>query len=285
MAFTTFETRPIAGALGAEIYGADLKDTGNALMWSELQQALDDYKVIAIRGQQLTPAAQYAAGKRFGKPSFYPFAKGMEGFPEMTPIVKEAHERENFGQHWHSDTPYLAEPPSLTTLYAIETPAKGGDTLYTNMQAAYEELSPGMKRMLDGVIGIFSGGLKYRPGGDRAKHHKLIEHMPVTNSENADALESRHPVVRTHPRTGRKALYCSAMHTLRLDDMTERESRPLIEMLQAHAIAPEFTCRVRWEPGQLTIWDNRVTMHNAINDYHGSRREMRRLTVGPERPQ
>jgi taurine dioxygenase len=202
----------------------------------------------------------------------------------MTLVIKEAHDRRNFGNGWHSDTPYLATPPAITTLYAVETPPKGGDTLFTNTQMAYEELSPGLRKLIDGVKGVFSASLKYRPGGNRSEHHAKITSMPVTNTENAERYESRHPIARTHPQTGKKALYCSLTHTLHLEDMTERESQPLIRMLYEHAATPEFTCRVRWEPGQMTFWDNRCTMHNAVNDYHGARREMRRLTVRPEKP-
>ena len=284
MNYTTFEATPISGYIGAYINGADLKNLGNKKMWDELNQAVLDYKVIAIRGQQLSPEEQLAAGKQFGEPCFYPFAKGMDDIPQMTRIVKEAQEREAFGNDWHSDTPYLAEPPAFTTLYSIDTPPKGGDTLYANTQIAYEELSSGMKKLLASTIGVFSASLKHRPGGARAEHHRKITVMPVTNSENADRFESKHPIVRTHPQTGEKALYCSALHTLRFDDTSERESRPLINMLNDHMITPEFCCRLQWQPGQFTIWDNRVTMHHAVNDYHGARREMRRLTVRPEKP-
>jgi taurine dioxygenase len=134
------------------------------------------------------------------------------------------------------------------------------------------------------VIGVNSAGLKHRRGGDRAAHHARIGHMTVQNANVAENYEAHHPVVRTHPDTGRKALYLSSLHTIRFDGMTEHESRPIIEMLNDHCVEPQFTCRVSWEPGQLTIWDNRCTLHNAINDYHGYRREMRRLTVGPEQP-
>ena len=177
-----------------------------------------------------------------------------------------------------------AQPPSITTLYAVETPSCGGDTLFANMQTAYEELSAGARRMVDSLTGVFSASLKYRPGGNRVAHHGRMTSMPITNMENADRYESKHPVARTHPQTGNKALYCSPTHALHFDHMTERESQPIIRMLNEHATIPEFTCRVRWEPGQLTLWDNRCTMHNAINDYHGARREMRRLTVRPEKP-
>jgi taurine dioxygenase len=138
--------------------------------------------------------------------------------------------------------------------------------------------------LLDGLNGVFSASLKYRPGGNRQEHHAKITSMPVTNTDSAERYVSRHPIVRTHPQTGKKALYCSLTHTLHLDDMTERESQPLIRMLYEHASTPEFTCRVRWETVQMTFWDNRCTMHNAVNDYHGARREMRRLTVRPEKP-
>ena len=278
------EVRPIAGAIGAEIYGIDLRNRDDQEMWAELRQALLEFNVIAIRGQELSLDDQMNVGRFFGEPCFYPFAKGIDSHPHMTRVIKEANETENFGADWHTDTPYLQEPPRATLLYAAETPPKGGDTLYANTRAAYDALSDGMKKMLDGVIGVNSAGLKHKRGGDRAAHHSRITQMAVQNAADADRLEAKHPVVRRHPDTGRKALYLSALHTIRFDGTTETESRPIIEMLNDHCIEPQFTCRVRWEPGQITIWDNRCTLHNAINDYHGYRREMRRLTVGPERP-
>jgi taurine dioxygenase len=283
-AYQLLEVHPIAGALGAEIYGVDLRDRANKPMWEELHRAFLEYSVIAVRGQNLSPAEQYEVGRVFGEPCFYPFAKGMDGFPEMTRMVKEPEERENFGADWHTDTCYLQEPPRATLLYAVETPPKGGDTLYASTRAAYDALSDGMKAMLDGVIGVNSAGLKHKRGGDRAAHHARIAHMAVQNANEAEKYEARHPIVRTHPETGKKALYLSSLHTIRFDGMTEHESRPIIVMLNDHCVEPQFTCRVRWEPGQLTIWDNRCVLHNAINDYHGYRREMRRLTVGAEKP-
>jgi taurine dioxygenase len=284
MSYQTMDVRPIAGALGAEIYSANLKDRDDSPVWQELRRAFLEYRVIAVRGQDLAPEDIMRIGGKFGEPCFYPFAKGMEGFPYLTEIIKEKHERENFGADWHTDTMYLDKPPRATLLYACETPPKGGDTLYVNTAAAYEALSDGMKQILEGVIGVNSGGLKHKKGGPRAAHHARIGTMTVQNAEKADGFESRHPVVRTHPDTGQKSLYVSSLHTIRFDGMTEEESKPLIDFLNDHCIEPEFSCRVRWEPGQLTIWDNRCTMHNAINDYHGYRRRMRRLTVGPEVP-
>lgn len=284
MTYQTMDVRPIAGALGAEIYGANLKDRDDSPMWIELRQAFLEYRVIAVRGQDLSPEDMMRVGGKFGEPCYYPFAKGMEGFPYITEVIKEAHERESFGADWHTDTMYLEKPPRATLLYAVQTPTRGGDTLYANTSAAYDALSDGMKKLVDGLIGVESGGLKHRKGGARAAHHSRIGTMAVQNADKAEGFEARHPIVRTHPETGRKSLYLSALHTLRLDGFTEEESRPLIDYLNDHCVSPEFTCRVRWEPGQLTLWDNRTTLHNAINDYHGERRQMRRLTVGPEVP-
>ena len=284
MTYQTMDVRPIAGALGAEIYGANLKDRDDSPVWLELRQAFLEYHVIAVRGQDLTPEDMMRIGAKFGEPCYYPFAKGMEGFPFITEVIKEKHERENFGADWHTDTMYLEKPPRATMLYAVETPPRGGDTLYVNTAAAYDALSDGLKKMIDPLIGVSSGGLKNKKGGDRAAHLSRIGSMTATNVDKATAFESRHPIVRTHPDTGRKSLYLSYLHTVRFDGFTEEESKPLIKFLNDHCIEPEFSCRVRWEPGQLTIWDNRTCLHNAVNDYHGSRRQMRRLTVGPEVP-
>jgi len=278
------DVRPIAGALGAEIYGANLKDRDDSPMWLELRQAFLEYKVIAVRGQNLAPGDLMRVGGKFGEPAFYPFAKGMDGFPHVTRIVKEERDTDAFGNNWHTDTMYLEKPPRATLLYAVQIPAKGGDTIYANTAAAYDSLSGGMKRLIEGLVGVNNGSLKYRRRGARAVHHAGIGAMALQNADKADDYESRHPIVRTHPDTGRKALYVTSLHTLRIDGMTEEESRPLIDFLNDRCIENEFTCRVRWEPGQLTLWDNRCTLHYAINDYDGSRREMHRLIVGPEVP-
>ena len=284
MTYQTMDVRPIAGSLGAEIYGANLKDRDDSAMWQELRRAFLEFHVIAIRGQQMSLDDMMRVGGQFGEPCPYPFAKGMDGYPFITEVIKEKHEKENFGEGWHTDTMYLERPPRATLLYAIETPAKGGDTLYANTADAYDRLSDGMKKMLDSLVGVASGGLKHRRPGARAAHLSGSGSMQLQNLDTSEAFESRHPVVRTHPDTGRKSLYVSALHTTRFDGFTEEESKPIITYLNDHCTRPELTCRVRWEPGQLTIWDNRTCLHNAINDYDGYRRQMRRLTVGPEVP-
>lgn len=272
---------PIAGSLGAEVRGVDLRTMDNHA-WAQVHQAFLDHKVIAIRDQDLSPQDMMEVGARFGEPNHYPFVKGMDGFPFLFDVVKEPAETRNFGGGWHSDTTYMKTPPMATLLYALETPPKGGDTLYCDMVAAYEALSDRMKEMLGTLNGVFSAALKQ--SGGRKAHHAQIGGMKITATEQADSFEAVHPIVRTIEETGQKAIYCSRGHTTCFEGMTEDESRPLIDWLQAHATQPHFTCRVSWKPGTITIWDNRRTMHNAINDYQGMRRHMRRLTSGPTIP-
>ena len=270
---------PLAGALGAEIEGADLRSGAD---WKAIMQAFVQYSVLVFRDQRLEPDDLMKVSARFGEPCFYPFVTGIEGYPHIFEVVKEEHESINFGGNWHSDTTYLKEPPLATLLYAVEVPTHGGDTLFTSTRAAYDALSEGMRRVVDRLVGLNSAGLKH--SGGRSNLHKDIKGMRVHDTETATTYEAEHPVARTHPETGRKALYLSRSHTIRFRDMNEEESRPLIDFLHQHLIRPEFTCRVRWRPGTLTVWDNRCTQHNAVNDYHGQRRRMRRITVGAQAP-
>jgi taurine dioxygenase len=272
---------PLAGALGAEVRGIDLRVADDAA-WQRVREVFLQYAVLVFRDQQLEPADLMRVGERWGEPCHYPFVTGIDGFPFIFEVVKEESETVNFGGNWHSDTTYLAQPPLATLLYALETPKQGGDTLFANTYAAYDALSEGMRTMVDKLVGVNSASLKVT--GGRRKMHSTIGGMKTQDMEKADDHESEHPVVRTHPDTGRKALYLSRSHTIHFRDMTEAESRPLIDFLQAHQTRPEFTCRVRWSPGTLTVWDNRCTQHCAINDYHGQRRRMRRLTVGAQTP-
>ncbi len=284
MSYQTMDVRPIAGTLGAEIYGVNLKDRDDSLIWQELRQAFLEYHVIAIRGQDLSLDDMMRVGGKFGEPCYYPFAKGMEGYPFITQVIHEPGDKTVFGSDWHTDTMYLEKPPRATLLYALQTPPTGGDTLFVNTSAAYDALSEGMKKLLAGLVGVSSGGLKNKKGGGRAAHLGRLASIAKQNVDQAEAYEAKHPIVRTHPETGRKSLYVSSLHTIRFDGFIEEESKPLIDWLNDHCTQPEFSCRVRWKPGQLTVWDNRTTLHNAINDYPNERRQMRRLTVGPELP-
>ncbi len=273
----TISVRPLSGALGAEIGGVDLRRPLSNRQWSEIHQAFLDHCAIYIRGQELGGADMLRYARYFAEPAFYPFVEGIPEFPQIFELRKEPEMKENVGGAWHSDTTYLDKPPIGTMLYAREVPEYGGDTMVANQYLAYEALSPGMRRMLDGLTGIYSARMNGGRGG-RAEN----KYMKMRNTDKAEEVMAEHPVVRTHPETGRKALYVSMRHTVCFKGMTEEESRPLLDFLQAHCTRPEFTARIRWEKGTITIWDNRCVQHFAINDYHGQRRVMWRLPVGAE---
>jgi taurine dioxygenase len=274
----SFDIRPLAGAIGAEIAGVDLARDLDEDTVAALRRAWLDHLVLFFRRQDLAPARFLALARHFGEPIEYPFLQGLDGFPEITPVVKLEHERVNFGGLWHTDTAYLEMPPMATLLVAREVPPYGGDTLFANMHLAYESLSPGLKRLLDGLVAVNSSA---KADVTKTREDRLRE------TARADAQReyvAEHPVVRTHPETGRKALYVNGGHTVRFRDMTAAESAPLLDFLFAHVARPEFTCRFRWEPGSLAVWDNRCVQHNPINDYHGFRRVMHRITLKGERP-
>ncbi len=281
MSSQPIDVQPIAGALGAEIRGVDLTDLGDGALDS-LQHAFLDHQVICIRDQHLTPQQLVGFARRFGEPAIYPFIKAIDDVPEVIEILKTEDDQRNFGGNWHSDTSYLERPALGTMLYAHEVPPAGGDTLFTNMYLAYESLSDGMKELLSGLIGIYSSAQKKH--GGRASQMKNIAGMQGKYVDGSEVLEAEHPIIRTHPETGRKSLYVSTSHTVRLKGMTEEESQPLIAYLSTHSVRPEFTCRVRWTPGALVFWDNRCTQHFAVNDYHGHRRRMHRVTLEGDRP-
>jgi taurine dioxygenase len=279
VAISDIEIKPLSGALGAEVRGVDLARADEET-WDRLRAAYADRLMLAIPGQSLSPKSLVQVAENFGTVGFYPFAKGLPEEPHIFAIVKEPHETKNFGEGWHSDTTYTDLPPSATVLYSVEVPPFGGDTLFANMHLAYETLSDGMKELLSGLKAVNSAA--HRKGGGRAAGNSF-QSVQLVEQEKMN-LEATHPVVRTHPETGRKALYVNALHTVRFDNWTEEESRPLLTFLYSHMHRPEFTCRLRWEANTFTIWDNRAAQHLAVNDYHGYRREMHRLSIEGDQP-
>ena len=270
--------RPLAGAIGDEIGGVDLARELDAATVGAIRQVWLDHLVIFFHDQDLPPARLLALARCFGEPIEYPFVKGIEGFPEITPVTKLENERINFGGLWHSDTTYLDIPPMGTMLVAREVPPYGGDTLFANMYLAYETLSAGMRQVLDGLIAVNSSAK-----ADTTKTREDRMRDGARDDARAE-YEALHPVVRTHPETGRKALYVNGGHTVRFKGMTEEESAPLLRFLFAHQTRPEFTCRFQWRDGSLAFWDNRCAQHNPINDYHGFRRVMHRVTLAGDKP-
>ena len=244
----------------------------------EVRQAFLDHLVIFLRDQKVTPEQQVAYARRFGEPMEYPNLPGLPEAPLITPVVKLEHERNNFGGVWHSDTTYLDVPPMASMLLAREVPPAGGDTLFANMYLAYEALSPVLRRVLDGLRGVASSA--------KADASKTREDRLKDSARAGARTEyvASHPVVRVHPETGRKALFVNVAHTTHFEGMTPEESAPILGFLCRHLTRPEFTCRFRWRPGSIAFWDNRCAQHNAINDYHGYRRSMLRITLAGDKP-
>ena len=268
----------IAGAIGAEIGGVDLRRELPDETIAEIHLAWNAHVVIFFRDQELTNAQYLAFAERIGKPVEYPFIRGIEGFPVITPVVKLENDRINFGGIWHSDTTYLQEPPMGTFLIAREVPPQGGDTLFSNQYLAYESLSEGLKQTLSTLTGISSSA---KADVSKSREDRMANSPAARANE---VLEAEHPVVRTHPETRRRALYINVGHTLRFKDWTVEESAPLLNYLHQHQIKPEFTCRFQWRTGSLALWDNRAALHYPLNDYHGYRRIMHRITLQGDRP-
>jgi taurine dioxygenase len=276
--YRAIEVTPIGGALGAEIGGVDLGvDLSDAVV-AEIRQAWLANLVVFFREQALDVDAFLAFARRIGEPVEYPFVKGIDGYPEVIEVTKLPHETVNFGGIWHSDTAYLERPPMGTMLVAREVPPDRGDTQFASMYAAFDALSPAMQHMLEGLRGVNSSALA---DVSKTREDRIRDHGADVPSQE---YEATHPVVRTHPETGRKALYVNVAHTARFDGMTDEESRPLLRFLFDHAVRPEFTCRFRWRPGSLALWDNRCAMHNPINDYDGHTRRMHRITLAGDVP-
>lgn len=276
----SLEIRPLTGALGAEIVGVDLSGELSNQQFDSIHQAWLDYLVIYFRDQALTPQQHRDFAARFSPLEAHPYVESIDGVPEIIAIVKEPDEHKNWGGPWHADVTFKPEPSNGAALYAVEVPDYGGDTGFANLYLAYETLSDGMKEMLGALRAVHSShGMDY------------YESFKGMKAKAGIGDEATHPVVITHPQTGRKALFVNRIYTKRFENMTVEESRPLLEFLFSHSERPEFTCRMHWEKGTLGLWDNRVTMHCAIDDdfrarngERGFRRVVHRATMAGERP-
>jgi taurine dioxygenase len=281
MSYSRIVVKPVAGALGAEIEGVDISKPLDDATFAEIHRAHLEYLVIFFRGQKLTDEELAAFGRRFGELAPLPPHRQFPGkFPELLVIDKKPEDKLNFGWEWHSDTTHLPVPTLGSVLYAKIIPPVGGDTMFANQYMAYDTLSDGMKKLLEGLVAVHSNGRILRTLEEKV--------TPAPGSEPASAAwangRAEHPVVRTHPDTGRKALFVNVMHTEGLKGMTIEESQPLLQYLYAHASRPEFTCRFRWTEGAVAFWDNRSVQHLAMNDYPGHRRLMHRVQVKGTKP-
>lgn len=276
---------PISGSIGAEVSGVNLSDPLSSEVLKEIKDAFHQFSVIFFRNQQLTPESHKAFSKQFGDLLSVPFVKALDGHPEILPVVRSAKEtsQRNFGGLWHSDMSYAETPPLGSVLYSKVIPPVGGDTMWANMYLAYERLSPALRKVLDGLKAVHSPVKSYGAKGVLVNNADPAHKMDIRTGQGAED-EVVHPVVRVHPVTGRKALYVNGTYTLRFEGMSDDESAPLLNFLYAHCARPEFTCRFRWTPGAVAVWDNRCTQHLAMNDYQGHDRELYRTTIAGDKP-
>ena len=284
MKFEHIEVQPIAGALGAEVSGVDTSRPMSAALVNDIAEALERFLVIFFRDQALSLDQLKSFSASFGELTRVPYVGALAEHPEIIAVVKEPDERNisTFGGTWHTDFSFLERPPVASILYAEQVPDAGGDTLWANMIAAHTALSPAMQRTLAGLNAMHSGhiyGAARPPIGIATSTSIEISR----NNPQAD-VERAHPVVRVNSRTGDRSLYVNPVYTTRFEDMSEEESQGLLEYLYAHCTRPEFTCRFRWAPGSVAVWDNRYTVHLAINDYDGQRRSMYRTSLAGEVP-
>lgn len=269
------EVRPIAGTIGAEIHNVDVSQKLDDRTIGDIRKALLDHCVIFFRDQKLDAEQHKAFTHRFGKIFIHPNYKGTQADPEIVWITREPGDKKIVGEDWHADTTMMPEPPMGAILHAIEVPPYGGDTLFANQYQAYETLSEGMKRMLSGLRAVHSD----RKVAGPAANKNAFRATKVREDSDWRETVSTHPVVVTHPETGRKLLYLNHSYTVGFEGMTEDESRPLLGYLLDHGHRPEFTCRFRWEAGSIAFWDNRTCKHLAIHDAGPFRRVMRRTQI------
>jgi len=270
---------PLSGVVGAEVTGFDLSEPLAADRLAALREGFVKHGVLVFRDQQLTPEQQIAFGQSLGELDFHPFVEMNREYPELLDVITMPDDKMNFGGGWHCDVTFLAEPDLGSILYAVEVPEFGGDTLFSSQTAAYDALSDTMKSMLDGLQAVHTAGPQYAKGGLSTNSKAMV----TRNAERATETVV-HPVIRTHPESGRKSLYVNGAFTTHIVGLKRPESRALLDFLFEHAVRERFTCRVRWQPGTLVMWDNRSVMHHALFDYAGQKRHMRRITVKGDRP-
>ena len=274
---TALKVEPVAGALGATVTGIDLTRVRKADELVGLRRALADHLVVFLPGQELSLDDLERVTDLLGGRDVTPFVDPLEDRPYVIRVIKEPGDALNFANAWHSDLSYLPEPPAYTLLHAWDVPDHGGDTVWSNQYLAYETLSGGLRATMDGLRAVHSAGLAYGTGG-LLDQFKDFSSMAIAPSDDAFA-EHVHPAVTVHPVTGRPALYVNPVYTTRFEGWTKEESHALLAHLHKHSINENFTCRLRWSVKTLAVWDNRCTMHNALNDYSGMRREMYRTSV------
>jgi alpha-ketoglutarate-dependent taurine dioxygenase len=291
-AYDHIEAVPLAAAMGAEIRGVDLAHLSDA-QFSEIEHALFRHKMIYFRGQDITFGDQEAFSLRFGPFAEDAYTEGVEGHVNVQPVIQEADAKVAmiFGSGWHTDSPFLPRPPAISMLYGVDIPPYGGDTLWANSALAYSTLSEKMKEILDplevhmSMRRVVALAQELVDADDSPLGRIAATRAGPLPEDLARKLEgSYHPLVRTHPKTGERGLYCDRTYAVGIKGLTSEEAKPILDFLVEHITQPAFTCRLRWEPKTFALWDNRLCLHQAFNDHDGYRREMYRTTVAGETP-
>lgn len=267
----------VAGAIGAELQAINLADGIGGDLAATLRALLNEHEVLFLRDQAISAADQKALAEVFGPLQTHPAYGTVEGFPEVM-ILESTRDNPSKIEVWHSDMTFRQHPPSVTVLRGITIPEVGGDTLFASMTAAYEGLSPGMQSYLEGLTAVhdFSHGFREslaEPGGRERLADAVAANPPV-----------RHPVVQTHPETGKKVLFVNALFTTHIDGLPPLESAEVLQFLWRHASLPEFTCRFSWAPDSLVLWDNRSTQHKPVNDFFPATRRLHRVVSEGDQP-
>jgi len=285
---------PLSAAMGAEIRDVRISALTDD-QFREIEDALYRHKMIFLRDQDMSHADQEAFTLRFGNFGIDAYTTGTEGHRNVQPVIKEAGTRTRmiFGSGWHTDSPFMETPPSISMLFGAEVPPYGGDTIWCNTALAYDYLSDTMKRLLAplkvrmSAAGVMENLRREKqasaPGGG-AEDVSALGNIELDMNARAMIEGWYHPLVRTHPETGEKALYVDHAYAQGIEGMTGAEADSLLGFLREHVTLPAFSCRLRWENRTFAVWDNRLCIHQAFNDYDGFRREMYRTTVLGEVP-
>ena len=267
---------PYSPTVGALVDGLDLSRPFSDDNMLQLRAALRDFGVIFIRDQKITPEQHITFAQRWAPIDINRFFAAAPNYPEIALVLKEPEQKTNIGGGWHTDHSYDLVPAMGSILLARETPPSGGDTLFASMSAAFDALSPGLKQTLRTLRAVHSSKHVFGAAAGYAKLADLQGRIGNTEKVTPDVV---HPVVIRHPESGREVLYVNSAFTIRFEGWTASESEALLNTLYEHASRPEFSCRFQWSEGTIAFWDNRSTWHYALNDYHGSRRLMHRITV------
>ena len=292
-AYKHIDVIPLSAAMGAKVSGVDLSCLTDD-QFIEIEDALFRHKMIYFRDQHITHGDQEAFSLRFGPFGEDAYTKGVDGHVNVQPIIREANGFEPlvFGFGWHTDSPFLPRPPAISMLYAVDIPPFGGDTIWANSALAYHALSETMRSIIDPLsVHMSMEKVVTLTQKEMSASNSLLGRIAATkdmdNLPEAIARKvagSFHPLVRTHPRTGEKSIYCDRTYSSGIKGLSRDEAQPILDFLIQHITQPAFTCRLRWKENTLTVWDNRLGIHQAFNDYNGFRREMYRTTVAGEVP-